>query len=602
MMRKLVCLLFGVCATVPLTAHADDTLAGALAAIPKDAMGFICVPSIESLDGDYQQAISDLGLQQLVQPPMNSLVGMVKQFVPFLEGIDETGSLALVFMPVEHIFELQMKQVILIPTKDPRAMIEAMQGQAAEEGLWSVTIQGQPAYVAAGKGRLIVANQLETAKAVKDSSASISAKLKSHEKRGMEGMDLVVWLDSNRLLTVVKPMIDGIIAPVLMMQQSSGGFQAKSAELNKKQIDMMVDGMSSLMLGVSLDKRGLGLRFAMTGKPGSEMAKQLKVKNTSDSLLQGLPGGKYVLAFGQTADPEQTRATLKDYLDTWFDLGTETDKVDTEKLGQLKSLIEEAAPMITGLRGSVEALPAGSDGLFGMAIIVDTSDNDKALELKGKMIELGREILADSAKRTEDDDLKQFHDALTYEKDAEVIAGVKVQHLKLDLAKVEDIDEEDREDVLKVIGKEGVLIRMAPVGARKIVAGFGGGKERMASLIEQARTNEAPLDNDTGIRKTAHAVPKMRASVAYVAVDRILAAVSRVADVLEEEPLPVQMPLLDAPLTLASSGGDGCAQFDMFVPTALLIASKDAAMVVMGQTQASEDAAAPSASQEPEKP
>ena len=599
MMRKLACMLFGACVTMPLTAQADDTLASALAVIPEDAMGFVCVPSIKSLDSDYQQAISDLGLQQFIQPPMNSLIGMIRQFVPFLEGMDETGSLALVFMPVENIFELQMKQVVLIPTKEPKAMIEAMQGQAAEEDLWSVTIQGQPAYVAVGKGRLILAKQAEVAKAVKSSSASIGGKLKAHEKKGMEGLDLVVWIDGNRLFTLLKPMLDSVIAPMLMMQQSAGGFQAKSAELNKKQIDMMVNGMSSLMLGLSLDKSGLGLRFAMTGKPGSEMAKQLKLKNTSDSLLKGLPDGEYVFAFGQTADPEQTRTALKDQLDTWFDLGAETDKVDAEKLGQLKALIEEAAPMITGLRGSIEVLPAGPDGLFGVAIIADTSDSKKALELKGKLIELGREILADAAGKTENDELRQFHDALAYEKDAEEIAGVQVQHLKLDLAKVEDIDEEDREDILRVIGKEGVLVRLAPVGPRKVVAGFGGGTEWMAALIEQAKKSEAPLDSDPGIMKTASGVPKERASVAYLAVDRILAAANRVANALEEEPLPVQMPSIDAPLAMASSGGDGWVRFDMFAPTELLVASKNAAMIMMGQTETPADKTPPPDSQEP---
>ena len=151
-------------------------------------------------------------------------------------------------------------------------------------------------------------------------------------------------------------------------------------------------------------------------------------------------------------------------------------------------------------------------------------------------------------------------------------------------------------------GKEGVLIRIAPVGPRLIVAGFGGGKERMASLIEQAKKNKAPLDNDTGIRKTASAVPEERASVAYLAVDRILTAINEVANTLEEEPVPVQMPPIDAPLAMASSGGDGWVRFDMFAPTELLVASKNAAMIMMGQMQAPADAAPSSGTQEPEAP
>jgi hypothetical protein len=127
---------------------------------------------------------------------------------------------------------------------------------------------------------------------------------------------------------------------------------------------------------------------------------------------------------------------------------------------------------------------------------------------------------------------------------------------------------------------------MACVSPRTVVVGFGGGKTRMAKLIEQAKKDEPALANDEGIKKVVKSLPKERASVTYLAVDRILASVNRVMEALEEERLPVQMPTINAPLAMVGSGGDGWMQLDLFLPTELVIASKNAAMVMMGQAAA----------------
>ncbi len=581
MKRKLACLFLGVALVLPASARAGDALTEALAAIPGDAIGFVCVPSIKGLDGDYQQAIINLELQPFVQPPMNSLVGLLKQYMPMLEGIDENGPLTIVFMPAANPFELMMKQALLIPVEDPQAMIEKMGGVAGEGGLWTINMMGQPAHAAIWKKQLVIAQMPDVTKAIKESTEGIGDKLASSDKKALDGLDLFVWVDGDRLLKLVKPMLDGFMAPALAMQQSTGGFQAKSAEMNKKNIDMMVEGLKSLTIGVSLDDGGLGLRFAMTTKPGTDLAKQWRMKNTSGSLLQGLPASRYVMAFGQTVDPAQTKASLEG-LDDMFAMGEDVEEVDPEKMKKLQGLIEEAAPMLTGLRGMIEPLPPGPEGLVGIGLVIDTTDSKKLLDLKAKFVDLGLEMLADAAAKTEDEELGQFRDAIAYNKEAEEIAGVQVQHFSIDLAKFDDIDEEDREDIFKVIGKDGVLFRGAPVNSKRIVLSFGGGKDRMAYLMKQALDSGAPLDADAGIKKVSARLPKERAQVGYIAADRMLALVNKVMVTLEEEPLPVQMPPINAPLAMVGSGGDGWIRGDLIVPTELLIALKNAAMTMMG--------------------
>lgn len=597
MKHKLACLLCGVSVLASATAQARDSLKEALAAIPGDAMAFVCVPSIQALDADYQEAVVSLELQPFVQPPYNSLVSALKTFMPMLGGLDETGPLTIVLMPAASLAELQMTQAVLVPTKDPKAMVEAMMGQPGEEGLWTVNLMGQPAHVAIGQGHLILAQQARIVKAIKDSKSNIAGKLKSAEKKALEGLDLVVWMDADRFFKLLKPMVDPFLTSMVMMQQAAGGFEAKSAEMNKKGIDMFLEGTSSFSLGLALDKGGVGLRFAIGAKPGSGMVNKLTMKPTSASLLAGLPSSKYLLAFGETIHPAQVSASLED-LDVWLAPPADAEEIDAEKMKQLEGLIKEAVTLWTGLRGSVDALPPGPDGLFGVSLIVDTADSTKSLELKSKMVELGKGLLADMAKKEEEDVLGQVSGAIEYKQEVEEIAGVKVTHLAFDLAKIEDIEEEDRDDILKVIGKEGVLFRMAPVNPKRVVVSFGGGKAQMATLIEQAKKDTAPLEEDTGIKKVTGALPTPAASVGYVAADRILASVNQVMTALDEEKLPVQMPPLDAPLALATTGGDGWAQFDLFFPTELLVASKNAFMVMMGQRMGEPAPAAPDSTSE----
>ena len=598
MKRRFALLLISLVVVFPAASRAGEAGTDGLSAIPAEAMAFVYIPSVKAVDADYQDAVRNLGLQPFVPPAMSSLVGLLKAKLPMLEGMDEDGSLAMVLMPAPTPFELKTKTAVLVPAKQPKAMIEAMQGQAGEDGLWTVTMMGQPAYALVGKNRLIFASTPGVLKDIKESKAGIDSKLKPGEMKALQGLDLALWVDTDRLFKLVKPMVDGFMTSMMAMQASAGGFEAKSAEMNKKQIDMFMEGLGSLAVGISVDNSGVGLRFAMATKPGTELARQMSVKNTSGSLLGGLAAPKYMIAFGQIVEPAQTRASLED-LDIWYGMLEEVAEIESEKVQQLKGVINEALPMMTGLRGAVEALPPGPDGLIGLSILVDTTDSGKMIELMGKAIELGREMLADAAKKMEEDELEQWRGAIAYDQEAEEIGGAKVQHLELDLGKIEEIDKEDLEDLRKVIGKEGVLIRMAPVTAKTILIGFGGGKARTAAAIEQAKKKGTPLDGDAGIRKVAAHVPKERASVVYLAADRIIACTHTVTKALDEEDIPVHMPMIDAPLAMVGSGGDGSIQVDMFFPTELLVASKNAAMTVMGSQAGppGETATAP-----PEKP
>ena len=603
-MKRIALFCVALAAAFPTgIAQAADPLKESLSLVPADAIGFIAVPSMARLDADYQQAVGNLGLQSFVPPPMNSLVGAIKTYAPMLAGLDENGTLLVVIMPAASLPELQTKQALVIPTKDPKAMIEALGGTPAEGDLYSVTFFGQPSHAAIAKNNEVIAMMPDVVKAVKDSTAGIDTKLSANELGTLAGLDLIVWLDASRLLAIAKPLIDGLLMPMLAMQSGQSGLGAKSAEMNKQNIQMFFDGVGALTIGLALETTGLDLRLVMTARPGTELAKRTQVKPTSDPLLRGLPVADYLIAFGQTMAPEAVKSSVDD-LKALLAVGGESEKIDKEKLAKFEKVITDAVTMISSARGMLEGLPAGPDGLFGLSLLVDTSDSKQWVGLIKDGLEMGKQLVTDALKDEaagDQETVTQALQALTYTERAETIAGTSVNHIKFDIDKIaeqQEVDEEDLEQAKKVVGKEGLLLRIAAVDNKQVMIAFGGGEPRAAKLIEAAKSAGAPLSETPGIKKVSPNLPKERASVAYVAIDHIIRTVQTVQKVLDEEVLPLQMPPVQAPIGLAGTGGDGWSQFDLFIPTDLMVAGKNAAMAMMGGGQAPGQPAEP---QEDEK-
>lgn len=543
-------------------------------------MAFVCVPSLKQLDDGFQQTVNNLGLQAFLPPPTNSIVSMIKQNMPMLAGIDPAGPLAVVLMPADNVFGLQQSVALIVSTQDPKGMITSLGGQPGDEGAWSINLFGEQVFAATGQKRIVVAQTAELAKKVASSRGGLDRKIQPEMLKTLEGLDKAIWIDAKALLNLVKDQIDALVNMMRAVQAASGPLGAKQGEATKKQVDLWVEGTSSLCFGVSLKKPGLAFRFGIAAKPGSELAQQIKVVPTKASLLRGLPADQYLLALGQVAEPAQVRASMKT-LDPYLEMLDTLEGLDKERVGQLQSLLREWLPMATGLHLSLQSIGPGPDGLFALSVILDTSSSKQWLGLAAKAVKISKKLLADASAEWIDDDVKMVVDAIAYDAEGESIGGVKVSHLKFDLSKIDALDEDDLEQVLKVIGKDGILFRLAEVDAKHVVVGFGGGAESMGRLIKSAGNDAAGLADDPGIKKVRAHLTSERAAEVYLSVDRIVNVISLVAKVLDEEEFPVKMPSIDAPLGISSTGGPEWNRVDVFIPTELMVAVKNAILGMM---------------------
>jgi hypothetical protein len=499
------------------------------------------------------------------------------------EALDPAGPLVVVLMPAETPYEFQRAWALVVPVRDTGAAIEAMGAQAGEGDIWVWTLNpaAEPFHLATGDKRLVIGANAEVVKKVAGNKEGITAKFKPADLNLFHGLDLVMWFDAARVIELFRMTIDGFVNMGIMMQAAGDPAATKQAEASKEQVKVFLDGTSAVAMGLGLDQAGLTMRFGFRTKAGSELAKRMKVPAPAGDLLQGLPAENYMLVAGQIMDPEQSREAVKS-LEPQFAMLETIEGIDKEQVGRIKDILEEWAPLITGTQFAANSLEPGPDGILGVATIMRVTDSAKWLKLFREAVDVGLKMLA-AEDLADNEDVQIFREALSYDTDAEELAGVKLDHLKFDLNKIEDLEEEDVEDALKIIGKEGVLVRVGAAGAGKTIITFGGGPAYTGKVIELLTKDAAPLAADPGIRSTAIRLPKERHMVGFMALDRILGCIGNGAKALdEEEEFPIRMPKLETPAAMSGSGADNLMRVDSFVPTELMVATKDMIMMLMG--------------------
>lgn len=546
----LVSLAFlGVARAKPL----DD----ALATIPADALGFVTVPSLKQLDERVQGLIKHLGLEELVPPPQNSPLAMLKEFLNVSAGLDEAGPLSLVVMPASAPEELPEKIALIVPVTDAPALLKALEATEGAGGVWTLTVMGNPVHAVVAGKRVAVSPSEETAKAVAESKTGIADKLKGADRAALEGLDLAVWVGAEPLVKLYQPQIDAMMAFLAVMPE------AKAAQ---QQVEMLVTQTRALTFGAALSQGGALLRFTLTARPDSDMAKWMSLKNTAGSLLDGLPDGKFVMAYGALSDPDSARQGLKT-LDALFTAAADSEEINADQLAAIKDALHDALPLVTALRASFEALPEGPGGLIGVTVSVQTTDSAKFIGAIEKALTAVAKLPAKEQMPPE---------ALTYKADAEELANVKVHHLTLDPAKL-GADEDDLEKMTAILGADGVKVRVAAVDGKTVVLALGGGSQRMTSVIELNRKGGDPLAQHSGLKSIAEFLPREKIGVFYVAVDELFRLIANVAEATGEYADVPKLPAIKAPVALVtSSDGDGTVRADMFVPMDLLKALVDA--------------------------
>jgi hypothetical protein len=341
----------------------------------------------------------------------------------------------------------------------------------------------------------------------------------------------------------------------------------------------IVNNLRDVVVSVRLEGEGVHLGLFTGMKEGSRQASIWQtMKPTSDSMLTGLPNEEFLLAVGSVFSSEEAKDFATDVAASFSNpmLAMQL-QADPQKLSQASALMTEVVGDLRGVAAGISAMPSGSDGMVGFAKVVTVEGG--AAEKCGKMAELIKLITSSVAPSPE---VRKAMENVKYETGKETIAGVTVDHLSAQIDQIEGITPEHLAGIQKVLGSEGILIRIATVDDKHIAAAFGGGASRMEGIIEQVKQGGAPLAAHAGIKQVAGMLRESRGAEIYAAIDRLINTSADIAVAVgDPEQAPPRFPQVDSPagVVAGSIGSDGY-QVDVALPMGLVKAIKDYALTM----------------------
>jgi len=556
-------------------AGTETGMKGALADIPADVMGFVCVPSAKALDEKVNKLMQQLGLAQFMP---TSLLTLVKEQTGVGDALDEAGSLALiVYEPASPSpDELHNAAVILLPTANAAQLLESLKAGEETDGVRPLSFFGRDQFAFSKGGHVYIGASKATLKKVAASEKDITSRLDPASLGHLQTLDLAVWVDAQKLVKLVKPFIDQLqeMAKAQAQGSGAGSFTAIQLRSMTRSINMLTEGLESAQIGVSLTPKGLGVSFLMATRAGTKMCELVEASPSTDkSLMVGLPADKFIVAGGQIMQAEATKESITD-LDALFEAEELKQHCDVQQLGTIRDSIREMLLALRGASFSISALPESPEGLVGLTVVSKVVDGQKWMDNLAK-------VVAACKKVTQKEEVAKALELVKHEAGAATVEGTKVDRLSFDLAAFTEMEEKEVEEMKKVLGSDGVSVRLAAASPEHVVITFGGGEARMAEVLKLVKAGGSPLGEDAGIKKVSSSLPGKRYSEVYFAGDRLVALLSSIGKVTGNE-LPIRMAEVNAPVALVSSSQGPCCQVDVFVPMEMVVAIKDTVMQLMG--------------------
>lgn len=561
------------------TAWAD--FSAAFKAIPEDAVLVLSLKSIAETDRKVSDLIKKLEMSEMVPASDISLAQLIIENMEPGDQFDANGSMSLVVLKPDNVMMAMEQVLILAPTKNAAKMLEDMEATKLPSGIWEVTRQGSTAY-ATPRGTHVAfspSEEVVEALAESESKKSLADHMSPEAIKGMADLDFVCWMNVEEIVEAASAEIAAFKPLLTMATDPNDPFSVASQKQTMQSIDMMLEGLAGLSLGLGLQPDGIPIRMVLYAKPNTEMGRRFELaeKVEGSAKLNGLPKGEYLFAFASVTSPEALQPGFDDfgpYLDA---IGT-IEEIDQEKFSQAKDSLKTIMTSTNAMSGVMHILPESAKGVIGASIVLDVIDSAAYCNSWAAFVENSKAIVSEMA----GDEFAEYIKPLTFTVDAGKVGDIPYHALGYDMTGLMGLEEEDIEALQELLGPDGLSFRLIPVNKTRVATVFGGGDEFAKLATEAAASDEAPLANDPGIKTSMSRMPSELDAIAVLALDRLLKVVNRGIEAMDEEPLPIEVPKLNEPLSIGSLNGKGWGRVDYYIPMELIVAAKDASMTFMG--------------------
>lgn len=543
-------------AAIPLQAARAGDLKETLQLVPDDTWGFVVAKSLSNVDAKADQLKDMFNL-----PFEGALSDMALGMLQLGDSIDKNSPVCAIMLDPNKYGGQEKSTAILVPTKDPKALLEKLSAEEATDGISKCTVMGEPAFAAVKGKTVILSPSEECAVKILKTKKSVGDSIVDSRMGVMSSSDVYISISLRSILAAYKEMI----MPMMQMMAGSSGVGAGDIE----KLFKVLDEIHALEISVSLEKSGFALTVLAVPHDGSDLQGLLAdQKNSSESVLSLLPKEKFMFAFGGTAtQSEHAEKFGNEHPISGLLKGlTQGAELDQDALNTLDAELIKLQKSIKRYALSASALPKG-DSMIGAALVAEVADSKEFLGGVRKFYKAFMTV-------SEDEDFGAIKKCIVHTADAESAAGKKLDTIKVDFASMPDSDPDDIKKMEKVIGKD-FIIRFGAVDDKHVAVSFGGGTKRYESICSSVKSGEK-LGADAGITDASAHLPSPRSGEMFAAVDTIMTVVSEVAKAAGEEPFPFEIPTINAPVAASVSVQDKIGRYDLMVPMKLIKAVKEA--------------------------
>ncbi len=543
-----------------------------LKAIPGTAWGFAAIPNVRSFDAKIATLLEQLNF------PVGSPIALLMGQLGIAEGLREDAGLGVVLLdPMEYGMPPD-DLAILVPTTNSKALLEVFEPQDAGNSTKMIDIMGQELFVVEKGGFVVIGMDKSSVEFTGKAEKGIAGLMSDEQTGRYKKSDIYAMVNLRPAIEMAKPLAGQVFAMMMMDQMDADPDAGEKIQQEAQKIVDLLDQIQALELALTMDDAGVQLAAYLTFSKEGGITKMIaSQKDVQPPLLAGLPGDNFIVALGLERTKSEEQGMLgKMIMDAIMSRPEVSQIIDKEKMQAIQTMGYEILGNMTNIGVSVSLPPEGAPPDSGMICLAEVLQTD---DVKGTMAKVKKVVEAYKGV-FKDETAASVMSTLAYKSDAEKIGDVSVDHITLDLSKAAGSDPQMQgaaDMAKKILGEEGVLVRLAPAGDKRIVVTLGGGSKKMEQIMKDAAAGKSPLAEVKGVEKVRAKMPRRRFFEMYLGVDELLKVIKTV---MGSQEIPVMAPV-DAPLGVAVSAEKNYGRLDIILPTELLVAIKDVALQAM---------------------
>ena len=549
----------------------------------------VVVPNMAQLSDKVAQLATVLGIHD--NPQMNDLLGQLKQEAGFINGVQDDGSLAVVFPDINEAIEQDRDPsvVMLVPVSDYKAFVENFEGDASQP-VAELTMKYSRKGYAKKMGGYAVFGDARAKDAVAEYQAGGSsdqiAKVAGHVgTRCLTSSDAAVIVNVAKMAPKLQDLLDQGMEEIhreFEADKDDPQFQqfvpvaSMAIEAYEKAARAVLRDTQSLVIGLDLNVAGIGVSQTIQFKTGSYLASLFPGGGGAAGQLAKIADQPYLIA--QSLDLRGLAIDkLIDELLAVFPDTQEGDGQIAKLMGDVKGILSDSAELLRTVKGGAVAyLPPNDPAAMGMGqsifrgVNIYETDGKIDGEMMPKIFESYNNLLQQMHALAGDDQPQIAYD-VTYTPNVMEIEGVSVDQYQVQI--------QYPPEMMQQMGP--MMPFMAMMGATGQTGYYAATDDHMImttvpdpQLVKQALVSikdNKGLGTQGPIQKLrAESLPTNPAVEFYVSVGGFVDTASMFMGMMMGQPLPVEAPDDLPPVAWAMSVEGSGLVGRMYVPVAIL--------------------------------